>query len=272
MTIYECKKCNFISENKSLYQRHINTVKHKRNVGEIKDVKTNQKPTIMQPKDIQDTTEIVLYECDYCDAVFKHTQSKYKHQKYRCKAKQRMDDKDKRIEELEKLLNEAMNKISNITNNNTTNNNTNNTTNNNINNSRNLNITINAYGNEDLSYLKDGDWLKMLTKPQESIVNLFLETHFNTDHPENSNIRLRNRNSKFLEVHDGENWKNKRKKKMLSEASDEKRDILDAKFDKLQDDMTERDKENHATYHDEMYDNHKKDIVEEFEGIILDNK
>ena len=183
-----------------------------------------------------------------------------------------MDDKDKRIEELEKLLNEAMNKISNITNNNTTNNNTNNTTNNNINNSRNLNITINAYGNEDLSYLKDGDWLKMLTKPQESIVNLFLETHFNTDHPENSNIRLRNRNSKFLEVHDGENWKNKRKKKMLSEASDEKRDILDAKFDKLQDDMTERDKENHATYHDEMYDNHKKDIVEEFEGIILDNK
>lgn len=70
----------------------------------------------------------------------------------------------------------------------------------------------------------------------------------------------------------GDNWKNKRKKKILSEASDEKLNILDSKFDKLQEDMSERQCENHAVYHDEVYDECKKDIVDEMEGILLDNK
>jgi len=271
MSIFNCNKCNFITENKRDYQRHINTQKHKKNIGELDNVKTIQKVSIRDPGGIQNIPQEdpVVYECDYCDATFKHTTNKYRHQKYRCKAKQRMDDKDKRIEELEKLLNEAMSKISNITN--TTNNN-NNTTNNNINNSRNINITINAYGQEDLTYIKDGDWLKMLTNPQDSVVKLFLETHFNPEHPENSNIRLRNRNSKFLEVHDGDNWKNKRKKKVLSEASDDKLDVLDSKFDTLQDTMSQRQRESHAAYHDDIYYDEKKDIVDEIEGVLLDNK
>ena len=51
-----------------------------------------------------------------------------------------------------------------------------------------------------------------------------------------------------------------------------KLNILDSKFDKLQEDMSERQCENHAVYHDEVYDECKKDIVDEMEGILLDNK
>ncbi len=176
-----------------------------------------------------------------------------------------LQEKDKRIQNLMKQLDKALERIGNITNNNTVNNN---------NHSRNLNITINAYGNEDISYLKDGDWLKMLTNPKDSIVNLFLETHFNPEHPENTNIRLRNRNSKFLEVHDGDNWKNKVKKKMLNEIADDKQGILDDKFarsDDIQNTMSDKQKVNHEVYHDETYCDDRKEIVDEIEGILMDN-
>jgi hypothetical protein len=279
MASYNCEKCNFVTENKKDFSRHIKTKKHQRNMGEIEVEKNNTKTTIIQHKTTQ---ENVLYECDYCDSCFKHVQSKYRHQKYFCKAKrtqeqmieqleekhkQELEKRDKTIQNLLNKLDDAIKRIG-TTNNNTTNNN-------NINNSRNLNITINAYGQEDISYLKDGDWLKMLTKPQDSIVNLFLETHFNPEHPENSNIRLRNRNSKFLEVHDGDNWKNKKKKKMLSDIADDKQGILDdryAKDEELQNEMTERQRSGHAYFHDEMYYNNKKEIMDEMEGVLLDNK
>jgi len=281
MTIYKCEKCNFIDENKALYQRHLKTTKHKRNMGEIENVKSIPKVSKEYhssiPKVSQDD---ILYECEYCDATFKHNNNKYRHQKYSCKARinqerilQEMKEnhrleliqRDKRIDDLSKKLDKAMERIGNITNNNTVNNN---------NHSRNLNITINAYGNEDISYLKDGDWLKMLTNPKDSIVNLFLETHFNPEHPENTNIRLRNRNSKFLEVHDGDNWKNKVKKKMLNEIADDKQGILDDKFarsDDIQNTMSDKQKVNHEVYHDETYCDDRKEIVDEIEGILMDN-
>lgn len=273
MPIYKCEKCCFITENNYDYQRHIKTKKHLKNMGEIKDVKSIQKlskryPIVSTeyPKGIQKSPDNVIYECEYCDATFKHNNNKYRHQKYRCKAKKTSDENiilHQRIEHLENLLDKALQRIGNTTNNNTVNNN----------HSRNLNITINAYGDEDISYLKNGDWLKMLTNPQDSIVNLFLETHLNPDHPENSNIRIRNRNSKFLEVHDGDNWKNKKKKKMLSEIADDKQGILDDKFikdDDIQNSMTERQKQAHSTFHDESYYDNKKNIIEDMEARLLD--
>ena len=272
MPIYNCEKCCFITENNYNYQRHIKTKKHLKNVGEIKDAKKHHKDTTLSSlchhNDIIKTPDVILYECDYCDATFKHRQNKYRHQSQNCKAKKTSDENvilHQRIEHLENLLNKALERIGDTTNNNTVNNN----------NSRNLNITINAYGNEDISYLKNGDWLNMLTNPEDSIVNLFLETHLNPDHPENTNIRIRNRNSKFLEVHDGDNWKNKKKKKMLSEIADDKQNILDDKYsksDEIQDEMTERQKSNHSFFHDEMYEDNKKEIIENLEGVLLDNR
>lgn len=272
MPIYECKNCDFKTDNNFNYEKHVKTKKHLRNVGKMEDEKTNQKPIKIQPlcnqKPIKmQPAEIILYECEFCDAIFKHTQSKYKHQKYRCKAKKATDENvvlQQRIEYLEKMLDKAMKQINNTTNNNNTVNNDH---------SRNLNITINAYGNEDLSYLEKGDWIKMLTKPQDSVVKLFLETHFNVEHPENKNIRLRNKKSKFIEVHDGDNWKNKPKKKMLSEIADDKQSILDDKFikdDDIQMTMSSKQKDAHSEFHDDTYYDNKKRIMEELEATLYD--
>ena len=273
MPIYNCKECNIITEKKTDYEKHIKTKKHQKNTGKTEDVKyTSNIPQIYHkytsniPQGIlnipQDNN--IIYECDYCDAGFKHKSGKYRHQKNYCKAKKTSDDKDKKIEHLEKLLNDAMKQI-NTTNNNTTNNNTNCTTN---------NIIINGYGKEDISYIKDSEWLKMLTNPRESITNLFLETHFNPEHPENTNIRQRNRNSKFIEVHDGDNWKNKKKKKMLSDVAEDKQGILDdkvAKNDEIYNSMSDRQRRNHDTFHDEVFYNDRKEIVESMEAAMLDS-
>ena len=287
MTIYNCKECNFIEDNNFNYQKHLKTKKHQKNMREIEDDKRSPKTTICKPNEANckpneanckpneanckssiQQCDNILYECDYCDVSFKHRQSKYKHQKYSCKAKKNQEKTSEenimllqRVEYLEKMLNDAMKKI-NTTNINTTN--TNCMTN---------NIIINGYGKEDISYIKDSEWLKMLTNPRESITKLFLETHFNPEHPENTNIRQRNRNSKFIEVHDGDNWKNKKKKKMLSDVADDKQGILDDKFikdDDIQNSMSERQKQSHSLYHDEVFYNDKKEIVEEMEACLLD--
>lgn len=280
MTIYECKKCKFITENNFNYERHIKTKKHQRNTGVIEQTKSIPKISIKYHSSITEQPKNdILYECDYCDACFKHINNKYRHQKYNCKARKtqemmlqnleekhrlELEQRDKTIENLLDKLDIAIKKIGNTTNNI-----------NNINNSKNLNITINAYGKEDLTYITKGEWFEMLLDPENSVVKLFLETHFNPEHPENANIRLRNRNSKFLEVHDGDSWKNKKKKKMLSEIADDKQGILDDKFtkdDEIQNELTERQRGGHSRFHDEVYYENKNEIMDEMEAVLLDNK
>jgi len=266
MSIHNCEECKFITENKRDYQRHIKTKKHQKNVGEIE----NSKYTINIPQIYHKyTTDIpqddnIIYECDYCDAGFKHKSGKYRHQKNYCKSKKTSDENiilTQKVEYLEKMLNDAMKHMNNTTNNN------NNCTTNNI-------ISINGYGKEDITYLTDQEWLKLLKNPRDSIKKLFLETHFNSEHPENKNIRQTNKKSKFIEVHDGDSWKNKNKKKILVDIADDKQGILDDKFikdDELQNSMSPRERRNHDMYHDETYERHRHEIVENMEACLLDN-
>ena len=271
MPTYHCEECNYKSKNLYDYERHLKTGKHQRNTQPPKY--TPKEPLLYHsvtpniPQKTQKISqEIVVYECEYCDACFKHKSGKYRHQNHNCKARKTQEkilkDKDKEIEYLREKLDEALKRIGNITNNN-------------INNSRNLNITINAYGKEDISYITHEQWVKLLSLPQNSVTKLFLETHFNKQHPENSNIRITNKNSKYLEVHDGEKWKNRPKKKMLSEIADDKQNILDDKYiksDEIQDEMTERQKSNHSLFHDEIYEVNKKEIIENLEAVLLDHR
>jgi hypothetical protein len=274
MPIYECEECNFVNENRSLFNKHLKTRKHQRNTqppeySEIVIPASSQcHPNVISnipQKSKKISQETVVYECQYCDACFTHRQNRYRHEKNSCKAKKTSDENEvlqKEIEYLREKLDEALKRIGNITNNN-------------INNSRNLNITIKSYGKEDISYITQEQWVKLLSLPQNSVTKLFLETHFNKQHPENSNIRITNKNSKYLEVHDGERWKNRPKKKMLSEIADDKQNILDDKYsksDEIQGEMTERQKSNHSFFHDEMYEDNKKEIIENLEGVLLDHR
>jgi len=130
MPIYNCKECNIITEKKTDYEKHIKTKKHQKNTGKTEDVKSHPDVTVLTSlcnhSDTLMSSNNVLYECDYCDASFKHRQNKYRHQTYNCKAKKNQlvliqQMKESHKEEIRKLtekLDKALDRIGNITNNN----------------------------------------------------------------------------------------------------------------------------------------------------------
>jgi len=269
MSVYNCEKCNFITENKKDYCRHIETKKHLKNMGELDNNENNQKTTKNNQNIPSDTISENMFECDFCNATFKHIQSKYRHEKDRCKVKKsqiaiieqmRCEMREQlrvqearhseQMKELMKITEIALSKPSGG------NRNCNNTTNN--------NITIHAYGKEDISFLKDKDFLEMLNSSGTSVQTLVKKIHFNEEHPENKNVKITNRKQPYAKVYNGDKWLLKDKKETISDLVEDKMNILDSKFDELQDDMTPFKQERHIDFHenttDETLDNLKKEV------------
>jgi len=69
-------------------------------------------------------------------------------------------------------------------------------------------IQINNYGEENMDYLKDDEGFlqKCVESPMHSIQKYLDAVHFNKDHPENSNIKLTNLQSPFMDYFKNGNW------------------------------------------------------------------
>jgi hypothetical protein len=67
---YQCAVCKFYSPNKTKYTKHLATKRHK------KLIELDYK--------IQETQSITVFECEYCQKVFKHQSSLCKHKKNTC--------------------------------------------------------------------------------------------------------------------------------------------------------------------------------------------
>tara|TARA_B110000208_G_scaffold175196_1_gene220531 strand:- start:407 stop:1108 length:702 start_codon:yes stop_codon:yes gene_type:complete len=85
----------------------------------------------------------------------------------------------------------------------------------------NTNITLNAFGKEDTTYI-DPILIKNLIKtgPMSSIYKLLKHIHFNPDHIENHNILIPNRKSSFAKIFDGEDWQISDKKQTIDHMTD----------------------------------------------------
>ena len=253
-------------------------------MGELENNEISQKTTNINQNEPGYTISQDIYECDFCNATFKHMQSKYRHEKDRCKAKksqillieeireqmreqevrhseemreQMREQQSRHTEEMRELRKELM-KITEIALSKPSggNRNCNNTTNN--------NIIIHAYGKEDISFLKDKDFLEMLNNSGTSVQTLVKKIHFNEEHPENKNVKITNKKQPYAKVYNGDKWLLKDKKETISDLVEDKMNILDSKFDELQDDMTSFKQERHIDFHentsDEMLDHVKKEV------------
>ena len=89
-----CEKCNYYTTRRDNYNRHLESQKH-----QIPQKKTTQKQH--KPQKItaqkQHNEDFV---CKYCNCVFKHPQSLYRHIKYYCRK-----NKDEDLKELVRLMN-----------------------------------------------------------------------------------------------------------------------------------------------------------------------
>ena len=147
-----------------------------------------------------------LYICSGCNKSFKHRRYLKQHiSRYNCKIKNSysqeevtelkhlLANKDEIISELKNQIEKLLTKVGNTTNN-TTNNNT-------------ININIRAFGNENLSYIKEGFIKELITRgPYMAIPKLLKEIHFNPEHKENNNIKILNRKEKYAKRYNGEKW------------------------------------------------------------------
>ena len=241
MVLYTCAICNFSSNIKSHLNRHLKTLKHKRKEVEQddklsclkKDTKMNTNEHKMNTNDHKMNTNehnlilnIKNFSCDFCGETFNTLPSKRRHELHYCKQNDSLDkkikikdniikEKDQQISDLFKKMDFLLNKVGDT----------------NINNTQ--NIQLNNYGNEDLSHISDGYKTKLLNGPYGMIPKMIEAVHFNDEKPENKNIKLPNKNQKYVQIYKDNKWIYKDKDEALNDLVDSKYMIMDEHYEVL---------------------------------------
>lgn len=237
MVIYKCEICNFTSNIKTHYSRHLQTKKHTLNEkkqGEKKNTKHKRAQTSLKcaqtehkacTKYTQMCTnpEKSIFFCKFCNKSFKHKQSMLRHIRLYCKEKKELDESKElkniimiQSKQIEKLLENQNNQINNTLNNND-----------NSNNKTINNIQINNYGEENLEMLTDEFKIDCVRHPYYALVRIIEKIHFNDEYPENKNIRLLNKRDNKIQIRDNGKWFYKNKEDTIRFALDDSNEKLE---------------------------------------------
>ena len=255
MVNYDCQRCGYKTNHKSVFKKHLlrkNICKSKLkeitifNLLKLNDFdkeatklkkSVESKPKVSQ-KSVESKSKVSqndLLECKYCNKLYKHKQSKWKHEN-KCKEKKKsheellknlLEEKDNLIKKMftenkkkDNQINKLLKQLIKLTEKSG-----NNISNSNIN-SHNK-IIINAYGSENLEYISNKLLKKLVNKPGTAIPNLLKIIHFNDKYPENKNIKVTNIHDPYIKVHNGDDWKLKNKGDIIEDIITTKREILE---------------------------------------------
>lgn len=227
MVKYKCQRCGFETNHKNNFRKHLfRKFTCKPLLKEI-DIKFDQRlhfpeegkkcnpnvipSVILLSSQCNPKSSENLYNCEYCGKKFKQRQNKWRHKKNNCEKKKLYDNN--MFQKLNKLENDIVNlKKENKM-----------IVKNSINNSK-INsdntIIVNNFGRENLNYLNNNMLKKILMKGTKSIPSLIKQIHFNPKHPENHNIRIKNKKLKYAEVRENDKWKYKHKQAVLDDLVD----------------------------------------------------
>jgi len=219
-------KCNHCTNVYKSYQSRWNHIKRVHNICDKSELshdksndKSNDKSEISHDKsndksnDKYELSQQKNYKCSFCQNIYKHYQSRWKHEKI-CKSKESINQK--------------------IINNNTTNNN------NGIININNSQKIINNFGSNNLECLTDNFKKKLLKEFlfEEDYVNpipLVIEKiNFNSDYKENNNAKISNLRSKIGYKYTDGRWKAVEKEKLLNELVKTGEKVIDDYMDDLE--------------------------------------
>lgn len=258
MSLFTCERCGYTTPQKS------NLVRHYRNKTVCDPINTSVAVDVLLERLCDDTNK--MYVCAACNARFTYQSNLSRHKKT-CKGK--FSDKQQ-IEKLEKELNELKQLVGK---NGATNTITNNTQNN-------INIQINVRdfgGQENTKYL-DNEFLMECFKDMD-LVKVLEELHFNPEHPENHNVRLRNVKQNLMEYADQGRWVVKKKDKVLYEMVMNGWRILDRYSKRNKDEIEETLEEDEIReaifWLKRIYNEDKelfKKIKEEIYELVMTNK
>ena len=250
MVNYNCNCCEFITNLKSNYNRHLNTKKHiKKLTNQGNELKkeyispqltpnhlnlTPIDPNSPQKKmDFEDFKTKKYgnetYICSNCDKDFSSKSHLIRHLKKSCiKIKNQnenlilknlLDEQKKMFEHerkhLYKQIETLLTKVGDTT----------------INNTQTNNIQLNNYGKEDLSHITDSLKDKLIKMPYGMIPKLIEYVHFSDTKPENKNIALTNKNDNKIKIFSDNKWIYKNKDETINDLMDGKYFILDTYYE-----------------------------------------
>ncbi len=233
--VFKCQRCERVFKRKWDMKRHLsrknpcmaktenipeNGIKHSKIFQNIPKYSKNEVKTPSKPaKKINNR-----FVCEYCERTYGQKYNLNKHQK-KCQIKKKveLEKKEKDKLELRTIIEQQKNRIKLLEHSGNTqtinNTNCNNTTHNNT-----INITLNNYGDEDISYITE-------IKPKETLKYLLLQgmsglhdyinyKYCNPEQPQNFTIKYSNDRSKYVSIRDQNVWKRKDKDAVMNELYD----------------------------------------------------
>ena len=293
---YECKNCQFYTDLKANYIRHISTKKHKRNMGTIGEkriisslqdsTKVAQKSTNLKKKDkkiAQMSTKVAQmsinhFDCEFCGKEFKTKANLRRHNKNYCKEKKIMEQeesiKDKQIELLQEQVYKLMDKVGGTTINNTQvynkigkidniqqQSNVEHQSNiqhtNHI--QQNNNVQLNCFGKENLSMLTDDVKHELIKGPYKMMPKLMEIIYFNKNFPENHTMKLVNKNKDVMKIHDKDGWKLVDKNETVDYILEDKNYEVDSYYDNNAEEFSHFVKKTYKNFR-RLFDNRDKEL------------
>lgn len=153
--------------------------------------------------------------CEYCNKSFSSYKNKWRHKKI-CKLKDSIINQNeilkKQNDELMNQVEQLIEKVSNLEKNNM------NFKNNYVNSFN--KIQVNNYGCENIDYISDKVFKKLLNTPYSAIPKLIELKYFNPNHPENHNIKITNIHDKFAKIYKDNKWLVSHKKNVITDLVD----------------------------------------------------
>ena len=268
MVLYECKSCNYFTELKSNYVRHIKSKKHGRNTDPSYDVlkeltlKTQKDPKKTQndPEKTQNDPEMTHeFACDYCDKKFSTKAHKRRHELHRCteipSKLQHNHDKDEWKKE-KKVLYKQIDALIKKAGNTTTN-----------------NLNLNSYGKEDLSHITDKFKTGLLKGPYGMIPKMIEAIHFSDDKPENKNISLTNKKDNRIKIFKNGKWEYCKKTEILDDIMNNNYYLLDSHYDDMGKELLNevQNLQYSAFKHDFQKGSLDKDTKEDIDILLLNS-
>jgi len=276
MVLYKCECCIFVTNLKSNYKRHLNTKKHLSNIENslhpmvmnTNEHKMNTNEHQMNTNEHKMNTNILkLFKCDYCYETFNTNPSKRRHEIHFCKSSESLENKkiyklekanknlEKEKKKLEKKIEKLLDKVGTVNNNNNTNN----------------IIVVNNYGKENTDYMTVEKIKKLLNRPYDSVQELIKMLHFNSDHPENHNVKITNKKEPFALVWNDPIWELRKKKTVVKDLVDKGYMMIDTTYEDACHDTDEPNKKyiNFQHNFENEGSNIKEKIEEEAEIMII---
>lgn len=219
MVLYKCERCGYETSHKSNFIKHENRKK---------------------PCETPDLT------CTLCNKSYANRGNLSRHMKKfhpdHCISETSCKEEDallSKINSLEKEI-QQIKKTPTQTINHTTNNTTN------INQ---MNVIINSFGDENISYISEDFLTKLICSGVfNSIPKLVKQIHFNPNRPENNNIKITNKKLNYASVFSNNRWEFRDKKEIIENLVNRGYGLIDEHFDAIQNELPAKYKQRYKDY------------------------